>query len=244
MIDYTKTYYDTKKGLDVGLRAYMLKVYNYMAIALLMSAFSAYLASSFEPVTRLLFNVTPSGQFMGNTGLGTIVMFAPIGVALYFGFGLANHSIAKARMLFWIYATLVGLSFGQLGLIYTGESLARTFLITAGLFGGMSLYGYTTKKDLTSFGSFLIMGVWGIILASLANMFFQSPAIEFATSLIGVFIFIGLIAFDTQKIKSIYYSVGGDAVGEKMAIVAALNLYLDIINLFLYLLRFMGNRRN
>ncbi len=138
----------------------------------------------------------------------------------------------------------MGMSLSHLGIMYTGESIARTFFICASVFGGMSIYGYSTQKDLTSMGSFLIMGVMGLIAASVINIFLQSSAINFATSLIGVAVFMGLIAWDTQKLKNIYYSTGGGELGQKMSIVGALSLYMDFINLFLYMIRFFGNRRD
>ena len=147
-----------------------------------------------------------------------------------------------AQMLFWVYAMLMGISLSSLGLLYTGASLVKTFFVCAATFGGMSLYGYTTKKDLISMGSFLYMGLMGLIIASLVNLFMQSAAIEFALSFIGVVIFTGLIAFDTRKLKDLYFS-GADSSG-KTGIIAALTLYLDFINLFIYLLRFMGQRRD
>jgi FtsH-binding integral membrane protein len=158
--------------------------------------------------------------------------------------GFGKMSLETTKVLFWLYAGLTGAALASLGLIYTGESIARTFFICASVFGGMSLYGYTTHRDLTSMGSFLIMGLLGLIVASLVNIFLQSSAIYFATSLIGVAIFMGLIAWDTQKIKSMYFAYGGGELGQKMSIMAAFTLYLDFINLFLYLLRFFGNRKN
>ncbi len=244
MIDYTKSYSSAQKSVDVGLRSYMLKVYNYMTIALVITGLVAYVVANVAPVTSLFFVTSPSGMLLSNTGLGTITMFAPIAVGLYFIMGFGSHSIQKARTLFWIYAVLVGVSMAQVGLIYTGESLAKTFFITAATFGATSIYGYTTSRDLTSFGSFLVMGLLGLIIAGVVNIFMQSAALDFVLSILGVGIFIGLIAWDTQKIKSLYYSVGGGVIGEKMAISAAFNLYLDVINLFVYLLRFLGNRRN
>lgn len=244
MIDYTKVFSATQKVYDEGLRAYMLKVYNFMAMALLLTGVAAVATLSFEPLRNLIFIVGPNGQFFGNTGLGTIVMLAPLGIALYFFMGFGKMTVQTAQMLFWTYSVLTGISLASLGMIYTGESIARTFFICAALFGSMSLYGYTTRRDLTSFGSFLVMGLIGLLLASLVNMFFQSPAIYFATSLIGVVVFTGLIAWDTQKIKSMYYMSSGGEVGQKMAIIAAFTLYLDFINLFLYLIRFLGNRKD
>lgn len=171
-------------------------------------------------------------------------MIAPIGIALYFFMGFGKMSLDTAKVLFWIYAALTGMSLSSLGLVYTGESIARTFFICAAVFGGMSLYGYTTNRDLTSMGSFLIMGVFGLVIVSLVNIFLKSSAISFATSIIGVGIFMGLTAWDTQKIKSMYFMYGGGEAGQKMSIMGAFTLYLDFINLFLYLLRFFGNRRN
>ncbi|XVN42785.1 MAG: Bax inhibitor-1/YccA family protein [Candidatus Rickettsia vulgarisii] len=247
MIDYTKTssFADTsKRTYDDGLRSYMLKVYNYMALALALTGFLAFGTLSFEPLTRLMFAFGPNGQFAGNTGLGTLIMIAPLGIALYFSFGFGKMSLQTAKVLFWVYAGLMGMSLANLGLIYTGESIARTFFICASVFGGMSLYGYTTNKDLTSMGSFLIMGLIGIIIVSLVNIFLKSSAINFATSIIGVGIFMGLTAWDTQKIKSMYFMYGGGEAGQKMSIMGAFTLYLDFINLFISLLRFFGNRRD
>ncbi len=246
MIDYTKTriFSDTQNKIyDAELRDYMLKVYNYMALALALTGVVAFATVSFEPLTRLMFAVTPNGQ-IGNTGFGTLVMIAPIGIALYFFMGFGTMRLETAKILFWVYASLTGMALASLGLIYTGESIARTFFICASVFGGMSLYGYSTNKDLTSMGSFFIMGLFGLIIASLANLFLQSSALYFATSILGVGIFMGLIAWDTQKIKSMYFMYGGGEMGQKMSIMAAFTLYLDFINLFLYLIRFLGNRKN
>ncbi|MFY9590301.1 Bax inhibitor-1/YccA family protein [Rickettsia endosymbiont of Halotydeus destructor] len=236
MQDYTKTFTvsSKNKSFDEGLRKYMLKVYNYMALALLLTGVAAIATISYEPLANLIFQ----------TGFGRLIMFAPLGIALYFFMGFGKMSLQTAQILFWVYAALTGMSLSYLSLIYTGESIARTFFICASVFGGMSLYGYNTNKDLTSLGSFAAMGLIGLILVSLVNMFLQSSAISFATSLIGVVVFMGLIAWDTQKIKSMYYMAGNDELGQKMSIMAAFNLYLDFINLFLYLLRFFGNRRN
>lgn len=244
MIDYTKAFAGTQKSYDEGLRAYMLKIYNYMAVALVLTGVAAFATLNIEPVARLMFQITPQGQIMGNTGLGTIIMLAPVGIALYFFMGFQRMSLSTTQTLFWIYSILTGMSLASLGFIYTGESIAKTFFITASVFGGMSLYGYSTGRDLTSMGSFLIMGLIGLLLASLVNMFFQSPAIQFATSIIGIMIFMGLTAWDTQKLKAMYYSSGGGEFGQKMSIMGAFTLYLDFINLFLYLIRFLGNRRD
>ncbi|MCC2646084.1 MAG: hypothetical protein K0R02_149 [Rickettsiaceae bacterium] len=244
MIDYTKAQSYARKDFDAGLRDYMLKVYNYMAAALAITGLAAFATFSFEPLTRLIFQLGPNGEFLGTTGLGMIMMFAPLGVALLFGFKAATMDVEKSKTLLWVYSALNGVSLSTLAFIYTGDSIIRTFFITSSVFAAMSLYGYTTKKDLTSVGSFLIMGLFGLIIASLANLFFQSAAVHFATSLLGVFIFMGLIAWDTQKLKAIYFSVGGGEMGQRMSVVGAFNLYLDFINMFIYLLRFFGERRN
>jgi FtsH-binding integral membrane protein len=247
MIDYTTgfaTAQKQQKTYDHGLREYFLKIYNYMALALVVTGLFAVATLSFAPLSNLLFNISPSGHFLGNTGFGTLMMFAPLGIAVYFFMGFGRMNVQTAQTLFWVYAAVTGMSLASLGLIYTGESIARTFFICASLFGGMSIYGYSTNRDLTSMGSFMVMGLMGIILVSLVNMFFRSPAIEFATSLLGVIIFTGLIAWDTQKIKSMYYASGGGELGQKVSIMAAFTLYLDFLNLFLYLLRFFGNRKD
>jgi FtsH-binding integral membrane protein len=180
---------------------------------------------------------------MGTSGLGMLISFAPLGIAIYFFMGLGRMSVNTAQTLFWVYAAVMGMSLSYLGLVYTGQSLARTFFICASVFGAMSLYGYSTKSDLTSMGSFLIMGLIGLIVVSLVNIFLRSPAIDFATSFIGIAIFMGLTAWDTQKLKTIYYSSGGGEMGQKMAVMGAFTLYLDFINLFLYMLRFFGDRK-
>lgn len=234
MIDYTRTFTDTKKGYDEGLRSYMLKIYNYMALALLITGVAAIATVTIPFLSHLMFQ----------TGFGFIVMFAPVIIALYFFMGFGKMSIQTAQVLFWVYSVLTGMSLSSIILMYTGESIARTFFICAAVFGAMSLYGYTTKRDLTSIGTFLVMGMIGLILVSLVNLFFHSPAIYFATSLIGVGIFIGLIAWDTQKLKSMYYMYGSGEAAQKASIIGAFTLYLDFINLFLYLLRFFGQRKD
>ena len=166
-----------------------------------------------------------------------------IRIAIFFFMGIGRMRVQTAMTLFWVYAAAMGLSLSHLGLVYTGQSLAKTFFISSSVFGAMSIYGYTTKRDLTSMGSFLVMGLIGLIVVSLVNLFLRSPAIEYATSFLGVAIFMGLTAWDTQKLKAMYYQTGGGEIGQKMAIVGAFTLYLDFINLFLYLLRFFGDRR-
>jgi uncharacterized protein len=243
MIDYTKAFAKEKSGFDEGLRNYMLKIYNYMALALVVTGAMAYGTLNFPPLMNLMFNIGPGGEFMGVTGIGKLITFAPLAIAIFFFVRINNLSVSTAQTTFWVYAALMGMSLSYLGLIYTGQSLAKTFFITSSVFGAMSLYGYTTKKDLTSMGSFLVMGLIGLIIVSVVNIFLNSPAIHFATSLIGVGIFTGLIAWDTQNLKRIYYSAGGGENGERMAIVGAFSLYLDFINLFIHLLRLIGDRK-
>jgi FtsH-binding integral membrane protein len=233
----------SRKTYDSGLREYMLKIYNFMAMGLAISGVTAYAFMNIPALTNLIFAVNANGAVTGYSGLGMLITFAPVGIALYFFWGMGRINIQTAQMLFWAYATLTGASLSSLGFVYTGASIAKTFFVTASSFGAMSIYGYSTKRDLTSMGSFLVMGLIGIIIASLANLFMQSPAMEFAISIIGVFIFMGLTAYDTQRLKEVYYSVGGGESGQKMAIVGAFTLYLDFINLFLYLIRFMGVKR-
>jgi uncharacterized protein len=239
---FTNTFAESRKGFDSGLRQYMLKIYNLMAAALAISGAMAYAFATIPALTSLVFQINPNGT-IGYTGLGYVAVFAPIGIALYFFWGNARMNIQTAQTLFWVYAALTGISLASLGFIYTGASIAKTFFITASMFGGMSIYGYTTNKDLTSMGSLLFIGLIAIILASIVNIFMQSPAVEFAVSIIGIIIFLGLTAYDTQRLKEIYYSAGGGEYAQKMAIVGAFTLYLDFINLFIYLLRFLGVRK-
>lgn len=244
MIDYTtKAQTSQQVGFDAGLREFMLKVYNYMASALVLSGALAYGVFAYPAIASLFFVISPDGQLVGRTGLGTIAMFAPIAIALFFFMRIQKIKVQTAQTLLWVYAAATGISLSAFAFIYTGESIARTFFICASLFASMSIYGYTTKRDLTSFGSFLVMGVLGLILAGVVNLYMQSPAIYFATSVIGVLLFLGITAWDTQKIKGYYYSTGGGVAGQRMAIVGAFQLYLDFINLFLHLLRFFGDRR-
>lgn len=228
---------------DQGLRSYMLRIYNYMASALALTGIVALFCANSPAFVNMMYNVNAAGQ-AGLSGLGWLIVFAPLGLVLWLSFGINRMSTGTAQALYWAYAVLIGMSLSSVFLAYTGESVARAFFITAGTFGGMSLYGYTTKRDLSGFGSFLIMGLIGLILASLVNLFLQSSGLNFALSVIGVLIFVGLTAYDTQKLKSIYYQLAGS--GEAMAkasIMGALNLYMDFINIFLYLLRFVGDRR-
>jgi FtsH-binding integral membrane protein len=234
----------TADTLDAGLRAYMLRVYNYMLVGLGLTGLMAWLTAN-TPLSQVFYNqvTTPNGIAMQPNILGWIAIFAPLAMVFFLSFRIMKMSFAAAQATFWIYAAVMGISLSTILFVYTGASIALTFFVTAGMFGAMSLWGYTTKRDLTGFGSFLFMGLIGLILASVAGMFFHSTQLQFVISVLGVFIFTGLTAYDSQSIKNMYY-VGdnGELVGKK-AIMGALRLYLDFINLFMFLLRFMGNRR-
>lgn len=227
--------------IDAGLRQYMLRVYNYMASALVLTGLAAFLGST-PALAPLFFQM--SGRGIGLTGLGWIVTLAPLGLVFWLSLGINRMSANTAKMVFWGYAALLGLSLSSVLLVYTGASVARTFFITAASFAGLSLWGYTTRKSLNGFGSFLFMGLIGLVLASLVNMFFPSPGLSFVVSVAGVLIFAGLTAYDTQKIKEMYWAGDHGDVATRKAILGALQLYLDFINLFLMLLRFVGDRRN
>ena len=223
---------------DAGLRSYMLSVYNYMASGVLLTGIVALLFARSGAVASLI-NLDTGSMSL----LGWIVMLAPLGVVMALSFGINRISTGTAQALFWAYAVLMGLSLSTLLLVYTGASVAQTFFATAAAFACLSLWGYTTKRDLSAFGTFLIMGVFGLIIAMVINLFMQSTAFELAISAIGVLLFAGLTAYDTQKIKSMYFSVAGTGMVTKSVVMGALQLYLDFINLFLFLLRFMGDRR-
>jgi uncharacterized protein len=220
-------------GIDVGLRDYMLKVYNFMAGGLAITGAVAYVAAA-------------SGfyQAIFGTALYWVVIFAPLGLVLLLSFRIQSMSLGAAQLTFWAYAGLVGLSLSGLFIVYTGASIAQTFFITAATFLAMSIYGYTTKTDLMRFGSFLFMGLIGIVIAGLVNMFLRSPGLQFAISIIGVLVFVGLTAWDTQRIKEMYWEGDSSVVAGKKAIMGALKLYLDFINLFVILMQLTGQRRD
>lgn len=230
-------------SLDAGLRSYMLGVYNKLGLGLLASAAAAWAASSWPPLRDALF-VVEAGAVRGYTPLGLVVAFAPLVILLGAAFVMRKAAGRGAGALYWTIVTLVGLSMGVLALAYTGQSLVTTFLVTATAFGGLSLIGYTTKKDLTGFGSFLIMGVVGLIVASVVNIFLQSSTMGFIVSILGVLIFAGLTAYDTQRLKLAYYELGGDEAARSVATnYGALSLYLNFINMFQFLLALFGQRR-
>jgi FtsH-binding integral membrane protein len=222
---------DVAGRYDEGLRKHMLSIYNYMASAVLLTGIVA-LVSASSGLTLAI----------AGTPLMWVVMLAPLAFVLAMSFGLNKMSKSMLNILFWAYATVMGLSLSTIFLVYTGESIAVTFFATAGAFAGLSLFGYTTKKDLSGFGSFLIMGVVGLIIAGLVNLFLQSSAMSFVISGLGVLIFAGLTAYDTQRLKEEYVHLRGTEYIGKAVIMGALNLYLDFINMFTFLLRFLGNR--
>ena len=219
-------------AIDAGLRSYMMRIYNYMAGGLAVTGIAAYVAAS-------------SGFYQSIVGTPWIwvVMLAPLGFVLALSFGIERMSAGTAQMLFWIYASVMGISLGGIFLIYTGTSIARVFFITATTFGAMSLYGYTTNRDLSSIGSFLFMGLIGVVIASIVNIFLGSSTLQFVISIVGVIVFVGLTAYDTQRIKEMYLESDSTEAASKKAILGALSLYLDFINLFMLLLQLFGQRR-
>ena len=219
--------------VDQGLRKHMLNVYNYMTSGLALTGLIAWMTAHSQTMINLIYG----------TPLQWIVMLAPLGFVFFLSARIHKMSFQSAQITFWLFAALMGLSLASIFLVFTGVSIARVFFITSATFAAMSLYGYTTKRDLTALGGFLIMGLFGIIIASIVNIFMQSSAMYFAISIIGVLIFVGLTAYDTQKIKNMYYAADSETQSGKKAIMGALRLYLDFINLFIMLLRLFGQRR-
>ena len=230
-------------SFDVGLRQHMIRVYNYMASGLALSGIVAFAVFSSSELAGLFFEVTANGRVVGLNALGWVAILAPLGLLLLVGFRAAKMSVGAVQAVYWAVTALMGVSLSLLLFRYTGASVARTFFVTAAAFGGLSLYGYTTKKDLSAFGKFLFMGLIGIILAGLVNMIWPSGTMTFIISVAGVLIFSGLIAYDTQKIKEQYADAWDSGSAEKMAIFGALSLYLDFVNLFQFLMSFMGQDR-
>jgi FtsH-binding integral membrane protein len=230
-------------SVDAGLRAFMLGVYNKVALGLVLSAALAFVTSHVAPVRDMLVRTTVDGALVGLTGLGLIVALSPIAVLLIGQFAV-RQSPRSSGIVYWAVVGLIGASLGEYALLYQVQTLFLTFLVTATAFGGLSIFGYATKRDLTAFGSFLIVGLIGLVVASLINMFLHSGALAFVVNIAGVLIFAGLIAFDTQRLKMTYYRVGGDQTALGVATnYGALSLYLDFLNLFLFLLRIFGGRR-
>jgi FtsH-binding integral membrane protein len=225
---------DTQVGIDVGLRNYMLRIYNYMASALALTGIVAYVFAGYLETNRALVH----------SPVMWLIILAPFGLVMLLSFGINRLSAAAAQGIFWLYAGLMGLSMSTIFLTYTGSSIARVFFITAGTFAAMSLYGYTTRRDLSQIGSFRFMGLIGIVIASLVNMFIASSALQFAICVIGVIVFVGLTAWDTQSIKEMYYEGDGSEIASKKAVMGALRLYLDFVNLFMMLIQLLGVRRD
>ena len=238
------------EAVDAGLRAHMLRVYNYMAGALVVTglvAWFAFQAAGGYGITHTaegIGGLTPFGVTLFNPMTQLILFFATLGIVGFISFRISRIEVGTALTLFLVYAGVLGLFLSTIFLVYTQSSIGRVFFITAATFGAMSLWGYTTRRDLTSMGSFLFMGLIGIIIASLVGMFWHSGALQFVISIIGVIVFTGLTAYDTQKIKELYYVGDDGAVAGRKAVMGALSLYLDFVNLFLMLLRLMGNNRS
>jgi FtsH-binding integral membrane protein len=231
-------------SVDAGLRSFMLGVYNKVALGLLVSAALAWVTGSYPPVRDLMFQVTADGRLAGFTILGLIVAFSPLVILLGSNFVMKNPTSGGASAIYWLVVALIGASMGTVVLRYTGASVVQTFLITSAAFGALSLFGYSTKKDLSGIGSFLIMGVVGLLIASVVNLFLQNDVMRMIIASVGVLIFAGLTAYDTQKLKMTYYALGGNrnAMGVATSY-GALNLYLDFINMFQFLLALFGGRR-
>lgn len=249
--NHTATVARTGANVDAGLRSYMLGVYNAMAIGLVITGFAAYalslLTTTTDPsnaVGRFANGtmVTELGRLIYSTPLSYVVIFLPLVAVLFLSFKIQSLSTGTARAIFFVYAALVGFSLSSIFLVYTSGSIVQTFFITAAAFGSLSLYGYVTKRDLSPLGSFLMIGLFGIVIAMIVNIFLASSALDFAVSVIGVLIFAGLTAYDTQRIKEMYLEDDADDTRGRKVILGALNLYLDFINMFLFLLRFLGNR--
>ena len=240
---------DRAVAIDQGLRAHMIRVYNYMAGGVALTgivAWLAYQAAGGDAITvsgRAVSGLTPFGQAIFQGPLMWVLLLAPLGLVFFLSYRIANLQVSTARLLFFIYAGLLGLSLASVFLVYTQTSLTRVFFITAASFGALSLWGYTTKRSLDAMGSFMMMGLFGIIIASLVNIFLASSALYWAISVGGVLIFAGLTAYDTQKIKEMYDVMDDGTIAGRKAVMGALALYLDFINMFLFLLRLFGDRR-
>ncbi|MGQ3672340.1 Bax inhibitor-1/YccA family protein [Xanthobacter sp. TB0136] len=239
--------------IDQGLRSYMLSVYNYMALGLAITGLFALgvymLAVTTDPaqaVARVSGDImlTQIGYTLFVSPVKWVVMLAPLAAVFFLSFRVERMSVSAAQMTFWVYAALVGVSLATIFLVYTHESIVRVFFITAASFGALSLYGYTTQRDLSGMGSFLMMGLFGIIIASLVNIFLGSSLLQFVVSVVGVLVFAGLTAYDTQRIKEMYFAGDDTAVMGKKAVMGALALYLDFINMFMMLLQLFGGRSN
>ena len=237
---------DRAAAVDAGLRAYMLRVYNYMATAVALTGVVAYATFNAAVVTDAsgkITALTPFGQTIYSGPLSIVLLLGTLGLVFFISYRINHLQYTTAMALFMLYAALLGVTLSSIFLTYTGASITRVFFISAASFGALSLYGYTTQRDLSAMGSFLIMGLFGIIIASLVNIFLKSSGLDWAISIIGIGVFAGLTAWDTQRIKEMYDSMDDDGTMGRKAIMGALSLYLDFINLFLMLLRVVGDRR-
>jgi hypothetical protein len=230
-------------GYDEGLRSYMLSIYNYMASGVLLTGVIALLVSSNPTLLAVFFAQNPENGRIGPTMLGWVAMLSPLALVLVMNFGINKLTEGQLKACFWAFAGLMGVSMSMIFLQYTGASIAQTFFVTAAGYGALSLYGYSTKRDLSAMGKFLFMGVIGILIAMVANFFFKSSALQLGINILGVLIFAGLTAYDTQRLKNMYYELQGSEFLGKAAVMGALTMYLNFINLFQFLLAFMGQRR-
>jgi FtsH-binding integral membrane protein len=254
MSDFDRNYATATRGvgagraaaIDAGLRAYMIRVYNYMASGVALTGVAAWLTFQAAVVTNASGNITgltPFGQMIYGGPAAIVLMLATLGLVLFISFRIQYLQPSTALALFMGYAALLGLALSSIFLSYTGASITRVFFVSAASFGALSLYGYTTQRSLSAFGSFLIMGLFGLMIAMLVNLFLKSTGLDFVISALGVLIFAGLTAWDTQRIKEMYDPMQDGTVAGRKAVMGALQLYLDFINLFLFLLRFLGDRR-
>jgi FtsH-binding integral membrane protein len=243
---YGTTVTRDRVAVDAGLRAYMLQVYNYMTLGLAITGAVALgtfmMAVAVDPATGAR-TLTEVGQLLYASPLKWVVIFAPLALVFFLSFRIDRLSVGAAQALFWAYAALVGLSLSVIFLVFTGQSITRVFFITAASFGALSLYGYTTKRDLSGFGTFLFMGLIGVIIASLVNIWLASSMLQWIVSVAGVLVFAGLTAYDTQQIKEMYYVGDDGTVAGRKSVMGALRLYLDFINMFMLLLQLFGNRQ-
>jgi FtsH-binding integral membrane protein len=251
MSDFDRNFATVRPGyradqvaIDAGLRAYMIRVYNYMTAGVALTGLVAWFTfQAAVTQTGAGLQLTSFGHAIFQSPLMWVFVLAPLGLVFALSYGINRLSAGTALMLFFVYAGLLGLSLASIFLVYTGASITRVFFISAATFGAMSLYGYTTQRDLTGMGSFMMMGLIGIIIASLVNMFLHSTGLDWAISVIGVLVFVGLTAYDTQRIKEMYDVNDDGTIAGRKAVMGALSLYLDFINLFLMLLRMFGDRR-
>jgi FtsH-binding integral membrane protein len=237
---------DRAVAIDQGLRAHMIRVYNYMTGGVALTGVVAWLTFQLAVITNeagAIVGLTPFGQALFGSPLMWVLILAPLGLVFFLSFRIGHLQAGTARTLFFVYAGLLGLSLASIFMVYTAASITRVFFVSAAAFGALSLWGYTTQRDLTGMGSFLIMGLFGLIIASLVNLFLRSSGLDWALSVMGVLIFAGLTAWDTQKIKEFYDPMDDGSIAGRKAVMGALALYLDFINLFLMLLRLMGDRR-